>query len=153
MGTIVDILANSIKLKVISDAFKMAGLCDVLNSDGPLTVFAPTDEALAQVPKSIYANLLEDMESLRKAANYYLVEGILDSRKIHDMLKDGQHAEVKTIGGHDLTFSISGVFKKHIKVNEATIISSDIPASNGIIHAIDKPLLIPGCNIYGTGSE
>ena len=139
-----EVMARSGKFKALSDAIKIAGLVDALNTEGPFTVLAPTDEAVAQVPKSEFTALLEDKDKLRQAVKYHLLEGTIDSRKMLEMLKSNSKVDFPTLSGHKLTFSQTGIFKKHIQVNSATIIASDIVAKNGIIHAIDSVLFILG---------
>jgi PGF-CTERM protein len=117
------------------EAVKAAGLVDTLSSPGPFTVFAPTDEAFAKVPKVVMDTLLANKTLLTSVLTYHVVPGEVMSSD----LKNGMSL-VKTVEGSDvkITKDSAGVM-----VDNAKVINADIKASNGVIHAIDSVILPP----------
>jgi uncharacterized surface protein with fasciclin (FAS1) repeats len=121
----------------LTAAIGAAGLTDTLMGDGKFTVFAPTDEAFAKLPAGVLDALLkpENKDVLAKVLTYHLVSG-------ETFAKDITAGDVETVEGDSITLSVDPV-----KANDATIITPDIPASNGVIHAIDTVLLPPGVDL------
>lgn len=117
-------------------AVKAAGLAEVLSGKGPFTVFAPTDEAFAKLPKGTVESLLkpQNKEKLAAILKYHVVAGRVYSS---DALAAGK---AKTLQGETITI---GVEDKAAKVNDATLLKTDIDASNGVIHVIDSVILPP----------
>jgi uncharacterized surface protein with fasciclin (FAS1) repeats len=115
------------------DLVQKAGLADELSGDGPLTVFAPTDEAFAAVPKETLDALAADPEQLERVLLYHVVEGEVTS----DEVADG--ASAATLAGPEIEFTVDDA----VRVNDATVVSPDVMASNGVIHVIDAVLLPP----------
>lgn len=113
-------------------AAEAAGLVDALNGDGPLTVFAPTDEAFAALPAGTVEGLLEDTDTLKGILLYHVVEGMVMSTD----LSDGMKAETLN-GGATVTIDLDD----GAKVNAANIVTADIKARNGVIHVIDTVLI------------
>ena len=107
---------------------------DALKSEGPFTVFAPTDEAFAALPKETLDALLADPEALAKILTYHVLAGQVMAADVTDGLSG------PTVAGPDITFTI--VDGKPM-INDAKIIATDIVASNGVIHVIDKVILPP----------
>lgn len=132
--TIVEIAASSDSFKTLTAALKAAGLVEVLSGKGPFTVFAPTDEAFAALPKGTLENLLkpENKATLVKILTYHVVSG----KVLSTDLKSGK---VPTVEGRDVTIKVG----KAVTVNNAQVVKADIKASNGVIHVIDKVLLPP----------
>jgi uncharacterized surface protein with fasciclin (FAS1) repeats len=128
---IVDTAVAAGKFNTLVAAVKAAGLVDSLKAEGPLTVFAPTDEAFAKLPEKTVEELLkpENRDKLIAVLSYHVVDGKL-------ML--GVQSP-KTLQGQSLTIKTPGSFE----VNGANVITSDIEASNGVIHIIDSVLLPP----------
>lgn len=128
---IVDTAVATGKFETLVAAVKAAGLVDSLKSKGPLTVFAPTDEAFAKLPEGTVDELLkpENRDKLIGILSYHVVAGKL--------MLGVQSPE--TLQGQSLTIKTPGKFK----VNGASVIASDIEASNGVIHVIDNVLLPP----------
>tara|TARA_R110002111_G_scaffold227346_1_gene288834 strand:- start:84147 stop:85328 length:1182 start_codon:yes stop_codon:yes gene_type:complete len=124
------------KFKTLLAAAQAAGLAEVLASTGPFTVFAPTDEAFAQLPEGTIATLLkpENKEKLAEILKYHVVAGRVYSE---DALAAGK---AKTLQGKKVKVSVS---KGVAKVNGARLIATDIDASNGVIHVIDSVLMPP----------
>ena len=134
-GNIAEVAAAAGNFETLLAAVEAAGLVDALTSEGPFTVFAPTDEAFAALPEGTLEALLADPQGqLTQILLYHVVPGKVMSTD----LSDGMAAE--TVQGSPVTFSIKdGV----VKVNDATVIAADIEASNGVIHVIDAVILPP----------
>jgi uncharacterized surface protein with fasciclin (FAS1) repeats len=132
-GNIVETAVAAGSFATLVDLVQKAGLADELSGDGPLTVFAPTDEAFAAVPKETLDALAADPEQLERVLLYHVVEGEVTS----DEVADG--ASAATLAGPKVEFTVDDA----VKVNEATVISPDVMASNGVIHVIDAVLLPP----------
>ncbi|HEY7470297.1 MAG TPA: fasciclin domain-containing protein [Acidimicrobiia bacterium] len=115
-------------------AAEAAGLVDTLEGEGPFTVFAPTDEAFAALPEGTVEGLLEDPEALSNILLYHVVSGEVTSDQVVTM------DSATTVQGADLTIAVDG---ESVMVNDATVVSADIMASNGVIHVIDAVLLPP----------
>ena len=112
---------------------QQAGLADDLSGPGPLTVFAPTDEAFAAVPEETLAALADDPQQLERVLLYHVVEGAVTS----DQVADG--ASAATLAGPEVEFTVDD----DVQVNDASVVSADVAASNGVIHVIDAVLLPP----------
>jgi uncharacterized surface protein with fasciclin (FAS1) repeats len=130
---IVDTAVAAGSFKTLAAALKAGELIDALKSKGPFTVFAPTDEAFAKLPSGTVETLLkpENREKLVAVLKYHVVAGKVTSDQVVKLQK------ATTLNGKDLRIdAVSGV-----KVNDATVVKADIPASNGVIHVIDRVLL------------
>ncbi|AOG25282.1 fasciclin domain-containing protein [Acidovorax sp. RAC01] len=127
---IVDTAVKAGNFKTLVAAVQAAGLVDTLKGPGPFTVFAPTDEAFAKIPKTTLDGLLADKAALTKVLTYHVVPGKV-------MAKDVKAGMVKTVQGQELKVSTtSGVM-----VDQSKVIATDVAASNGVIHAIDTVLM------------
>ncbi|MGD8896061.1 MAG: fasciclin domain-containing protein [Acidobacteriota bacterium] len=117
--------------KTLATALQAAGLVETLKGDGPFTVFAPTDEAFAKIPESDLKALLADKAKLTRVLTYHVVSGKVTAAEVvklsSAMTVEGQAIEIDTSDG--------------VKVNEASVIKTDIMASNGVIHVIDAVML------------
>ena len=113
-------------------AVEAAGLVDVLKGEGPFTVFAPTDEAFAKIPADQLNALLADKEALKAVLLYHVVPGAVKSGDVVNL------TSATTVNGQDVSISVSD---GTVMVDEATVTSVDIEASNGIIHVIDSVIL------------
>lgn len=127
---IVDTAVSAGSFKTLVTAVQAAGLVDTLKGPGPFTVFAPTDEAFAKVPKAQLEALLKDKAALTKVLTYHVVPGKV-------MAADVKAGKVKTVQGSDLTVSTMG----GVKVDNANVVKTDIVTSNGVIHVIDSVVL------------
>lgn len=116
----------------LAKAIEAAGLTETLKGEGPFTVFAPTDEAFAKLPKGTLESLLQDKEKLATILKYHVVAGEVSSAQAM------QISEAKTVAEKPLKISKSG---EKLMVGKATVTQADIPASNGVIHVIDAVLL------------
>jgi uncharacterized surface protein with fasciclin (FAS1) repeats len=115
-------------------AVEAAGLVDALSGEGPLTVFAPTDEAFAALPDGVLDALLEDPEELAAVLTYHVVPGAIASSAIED------GARVDTLLG---AWLMAGVSDAGVSIGEASVIAADVMADNGVIHVIDQVLIPP----------
>lgn len=120
----------------LTQALKAAGLTQTLQGKGPFTVFAPTDAAFAELPQDAVQDLFkpENKEVLLKILTYHVVSGQVLSTD----LKSG---EVKSVEGGPISVKVDA--KNGVMVNDAKVIQSDIKASNGVIHVINKVILPP----------
>jgi uncharacterized surface protein with fasciclin (FAS1) repeats len=108
-----------------------ANLTSVLYNDGPLTLFAPTDDAFAALPDGTVENLLKNLKELAKVLKYHLVKGNIFSSDLNN------GSSVATVLGSPINISTT----EGVLVNNAKVIQADMEASNGVIHVIDKVLL------------
>jgi len=127
---VVDTAIDAGKFKTLATALQAAGLVDTLKGPGPFTVFAPTDEAFAKIPKAQLDALLADKAKLTAVLTYHVVPGTV-------MSKDVKAGKVKTVQGGELTVTTSG----GVAVDGAKVTAADIAASNGVIHVIDSVLM------------
>jgi uncharacterized surface protein with fasciclin (FAS1) repeats len=144
--TIVENAVNSPINKTLVAAVKAGGLVDTLNSPGPFTVFAPTDDAFAKLPSGTVDSLVkpENKDTLDKILTYPVIAGRISSKQLAAMIKKGGgKATLKTVQGEDLTASISGgnIILTDAKGGTATVTTADVFQSNGVIHVIDTVLM------------
>ena len=119
--------------KTLAAAVTAAGLVETLQGNGPFTVFAPTDEAFADIPSEVDKLLKpENKEKFFKILTYHVVRGKMEAAD----LEDGQ--ELTTVEGSKLKVMIKD---GTVRVGNAKVTSADISVSNGVIHVIDKVLL------------
>ena len=131
MADIVDTAVEAGSFKTLVTAVKAAGLVETLKSKGPFTVFAPTDDAFANLPKGTVEGLLKDVPKLKAVLTYHVVAGKVMAA---DVLK---LKSAKTVQGQEVKIDAS----KGVKVNDATVVKPDVVADNGVIHVIDKVIL------------
>jgi uncharacterized surface protein with fasciclin (FAS1) repeats len=144
--TIVQNAVNSPIHKTLVAAVKAAGLVDTLNSPGPFTVFAPTDDAFAKLPAGTVDNLVkpENKETLTKILTYHVVPGTYSTKKIeHEIKANGGTLKLKTVEGDPLTFTMdNGQIKiTDDKGGSAMITTANVYQSNGVIQVIDSVLM------------
>jgi uncharacterized surface protein with fasciclin (FAS1) repeats len=133
MSNIVETAIAANSFKTLITAVKAAGLVTTLSGPGPFTVFAPSDEAFAKLPKAAVDELLKNIPKLKRVLNYHIVAGkemAADVKKL---------SSVKTLEGQ----SVDIASHKGIKVNDAKVIKTDIICDNGVIHVIDAVLTLP----------
>jgi uncharacterized surface protein with fasciclin (FAS1) repeats len=118
---IVDTAVGAGQFKTLVKLVQEADLVDALRGEGPFTVFAPTDEAFAKLPKSQVDALLKDKEALRRVLLYHVVQGKV-------MASDVINIRVRN---------------NTVRINDAKVVKADIVCSNGVIHVIDKVILPP----------
>ncbi len=131
---IVDIAASNGNFNTLVAAVTAAGLVDTLKGEGPFTVFAPTDAAFAAMPEGTVETLLmpENIDQLTAILTYHVVPGAVTSDQLA-----GQRLSVATVNGEEV--HIDGT--DGVTVENATVTTADIIASNGVIHVIDSVLL------------
>jgi uncharacterized surface protein with fasciclin (FAS1) repeats len=132
-GDIVAVASGADNLKTLVAAVKAAGLAQTLQGTGPFTVFAPTDDAFAKLPKETLDDLLkpENKAKLAGILTYHVVAGKV-------MADDVKTGEVKTVNGKELDIKVEGA---NVTVDGAKVIKTDIPATNGVVHLIDSVLI------------
>lgn len=131
MPTIIDIAVQAGSFNTLVQAVQAAGLVETLSSEGPFTVFAPTDEAFAQIPQDTLQAVLADKEKLTAILTYHVAPGKLMAT---DVVRSSQ---IPTVQGQSITVNTEG----GVKVDDANVIQTDIEADNGVIHVIDKVLM------------
>lgn len=131
---IVDTAIAAGQFNTLVAAVQAAGLVDTLKSEGPFTVFAPTDEAFAKLPAGTVESLLlpENRDTLVAVLTYHVVPGKIMSADIA-----GATTEVATVQGGML--SVNATYG--VKINDATVVTADIETDNGVIHVIDTVVL------------
>lgn len=127
---IVDTAVSAGNFKTLATALQAAGLVDTLKGKGPFTVFAPTDEAFAKIPKADLDALLKDKAKLTAVLTYHVVPAQV-------MAKDVKAGDAPTVNGKALKITTD----KGVMVNSSKVIKTDVAASNGVIHAIDTVLM------------
>jgi uncharacterized surface protein with fasciclin (FAS1) repeats len=127
---IVDTAVSAGSFKTLVTAVQAAGLVDTLKGPGPFTVFAPSDEAFAKIPKDQLDALLKDKAKLTAVLTYHVVPGKV-------MAKDVKAGKVKTVQGSEITVGTSG----GVTVDNAKVVATDVAASNGVIHVIDTVIM------------
>lgn len=137
--TIVDIAAANGSFDTLVAAIQAAGLAETLSSEGPYTVFAPTDEAFEALPEGTLDTLLlpENQEALTQILTYHVVSGEI-------LASDIETGAVATVEGGDVDVVADA---GSVTVNGAAVTQPDIVASNGVIHVIDTVLLPPSLDL------
>jgi uncharacterized surface protein with fasciclin (FAS1) repeats len=135
---IVDTAVGAGSFKTLAAALGAAGLVDTLKGKGPFTVFAPTDEAFAKLPKGTVEDLLKpaNKDKLTAILTYHVIEGEVKAAAVVTM--DGKSAA--TVNGKSVKIGVKG---GKVTVDKANVVTTDIMASNGVIHVIDSVILPP----------
>ncbi len=131
---IVDTAVAAGQFKTLAAALGAAGLVDTVKGAGPFTVFAPTDAAFAKLPAGTIDNLLkpENKDQLTAILTYHVVSGKVMAADVVKL------KEAKTVNGKMIHVKVNGA---NVMINDATVTSPDIVASNGVIHVIDTVIL------------
>jgi uncharacterized surface protein with fasciclin (FAS1) repeats len=131
-GTVVEVASSNPDFSTLVAAVKAAGLVDTLNGTGPFTVFAPTDEAFAALPAGVLDKLLlpANKATLTRILTYHVVRAEV-------VAADVKAGTVVTVEGGEITLATAG----GVTVNGAAVTATDVDASNGVIHVIDKVLV------------
>lgn len=143
---IVENAVNSKDHKTLVAAVKAAGLVETLQSEGPFTVFAPTDAAFAKLPAGTVENLVkpENKAMLTKILTSHVLPGKYSAKQVWAAVKAGNgKAMMKTVQGEELTFWTKGknLYVTDAKGNKAKVTIADVNQSNGVIHVIDTVLM------------
>jgi uncharacterized surface protein with fasciclin (FAS1) repeats len=133
---IVDTAVEAGSFKTLAAALQAADLISTLKSEGPFTVFAPTDAAFAKIPKADLDALLRDKRALTEVLTYHVVSGKVMASDVVKL------TEAKTVEGSPVTIK---VVDGKVMINNANVSATDIAASNGVIHVIDT-VIMPGKN-------
>jgi uncharacterized surface protein with fasciclin (FAS1) repeats len=133
---IVDTAVGAGQFKTLAAALTAADLVGTLKGDGPFTVFAPTDAAFSKLPAGTLESLLkpENKAKLTAILTYHVVPGAVKAQQVTKL------NEAKTVNGAMVKVSTKG---GKVMINDANVVKADIPASNGVIHVIDKVILPP----------
>ena len=133
---IVELAVGTEALSTLVTAVKAAGLVETLKSEGPFTVFAPTNAAFEALPEGVLAMLLkpENKDKLVSVLTYHVVSGEVMSKDITKNMK------AKTVEGSEAWIKVDG---KSVMIDNATVAMADVDASNGVVHVIDAVILPP----------
>ncbi len=133
---VVDTAADAGTFNTLIAAAKAAGLVDALKGDGPITVFAPTDDAFSALPSGTIQSLLkpENKDQLATILKFHVIAGKIGSKALADGVL------LETLAGLDANISKS---EGGFNIENARIIATDIDASNGVVHVIDRVILPP----------
>ena len=134
-GTIVQTAKDAGQFNTLCELVAAAGLVDTLNSAGPFTVFAPTDAAFAKLPPETVAALKKDPKALAAILTYHVAPGKKDAAEVVKM------KEIMTVQGQPIMITI--VDGKVMLNKSATVVKTDVGASNGVIHVIDTVIMPP----------
>ena len=145
-NTIVDVAASNDNFTTLVAAVKAADLVSTLQSEGPFTVFAPTNDAFAKLPEGTVAGLLkpESKDVLTSILTYHVVSGKFEAAAVIDAVtKNEGKFMLTTVQGGTITISVNDgkVMLTDEKGNMSTVIMADVGASNGVIHAIDAVVM------------
>jgi uncharacterized surface protein with fasciclin (FAS1) repeats len=131
---IIETAVSSGSFKTLIAAVKAADLADALTSEGPFTVFAPTDDAFGKLPDGIVNALIkpENKEDLTSILTYHVLVGKIMSTDLSDGMK------AKTINGNEVTVHLR---EGRVFINDAEVVLADVETDNGIIHAVNKIIM------------
>ena len=129
---IIDVVEESGRFTAFLAAVRETGLEETLRGKGPFTLFAPTDEAFAKLSRATLDGLLKDRALLKRTLLYHVVAGRVSSPEFLN------RRVVRNLAGHGLRAAMRG---NTITVENASIVSGDLPAGNGVVHAIDSVLM------------
>ncbi len=131
MKNIVETAVEAGSFKTLVTAVTEAGLVETLSGPGPFTVFAPSDEAFAKIPAETLSAVLADKQKLTAILTYHVVSGKVMAADVAGM------TSATTVQGGTVAIHAS----EGVKINDATVTTADIEASNGVIHVIDTVLM------------
>lgn len=143
---IVEVASSNPDFSTLVTAVKAAGLVETLSGAGPFTVFAPTNAAFDKLPAGTVDGLLkpESLDKLKSVLTYHVVSGKFDAAAVIDAInKNNGKYSVITVQGEKIDLSLKGdkVMLTDAKGGTATVVMADVPASNGVIHAIDTVVM------------
>jgi len=129
---IVDTAVAAGSFNTLVTAVKEAGLVETLKGSGPFTVFAPTDEAFAKIPKEKLEALLKNKEALKKVLLYHVVAGNVMAKDVVKL------KAAKTVEGSSVKVTVKG---GKVMIDNANVVKTDIACTNGVIHVLDTVLM------------
>jgi transforming growth factor-beta-induced protein len=143
---IVETAVEAGKFKTLATALTAAGLIDAVNGPGPFTVFAPTDDAFAKVPKETLEMLLkpENKEKLKAVLTYHVVPGKVMAKDVVGL------KGAKSLNGQRIDVKVDG---SKVSVDGANVVATDIACTNGVIHVIDSVILPASDNIPAVATK
>lgn len=143
---IVETAVEAGKFKTLATALTAAGLVDAVKGPGPFTVFAPTDEAFAKVPKETLEMLLkpENKEKLKAVLTYHVVPGKVMAKDVVGL------KGAKSLNGQRIDVKVDG---SKVSVDGANVVATDIACTNGVIHVIDSVILPASDNIPAVATK
>jgi uncharacterized surface protein with fasciclin (FAS1) repeats len=144
--TIVDVASGNPDFSTLVAAVQAAGLVETLSGEGPFTVFAPTNAAFEKLPVGTVDGLLkpENVEKLKGLLTYHVVAGKFDAAAVTDAITQGKGKyTVTTVQGQKIDLSIKDgkVVLTDANGKTSTVVTADVAASNGVIHAIDSVVM------------
>jgi len=131
-GDIVETAVAAGNFTTLARALEAAGLVETLKGAGPFTVFAPTDAAFAALPAGTLDRLLANKEELTRVLTYHVVAGKVTSADVAKL------TEATTVEGSNLRIKVEG---GRVMINDATVTTADVMATNGVIHVVDRVLI------------
>ncbi len=143
---IVEVASGNADFSTLVAAVKAAGLVETLSGDGPFTVFAPTNAAFDKLPAGTVDGLLkpESLDKLKSVLTYHVVAGKFDAAAVIDAInKNNGKYTVTTVQGETIDLSLKGdkVMLTDANGGTAEVVMADVPASNGVIHAVDTVVM------------
>ena len=134
LKSIVEIAVEDERFSTLVTALEAADLVSTLSGEGPFTVFAPTDDAFSQLPDGTVDALLNDIPTLRSILLYHVVPGSVTAEEVIAL------ESANTASGETVRIRVD---ENMVMINDAQVIITDIKASNGVIHVIDRVILPP----------
>jgi len=131
-NTIIETAQAAGSFKTLLAAVEAAGLVDALSGEGPLTVFAPTDEAFAALPEGTVEGLLKDKAKLASILTYHVVDGEVTAKMVAGL------DQAKALNGQAVTVKVR---EDAVMIDKAKVVATDIMCSNGVIHVIDAVMI------------
>lgn len=131
---IVELAVSAGSFNTLVAAVQAAGLVETLSGEGPFTVFAPTDEAFAEIPAEQLEALLADKDALTAVLTYHVVAGKVMASDVVEL------SSAKTVNGESVDIK---VWDGKVMIDDAQVVTTDIEATNGVIHVINK-VILPG---------
>jgi uncharacterized surface protein with fasciclin (FAS1) repeats len=131
-SNIVEVAVSAGSFNTLVAAVQAAGLVETLSGEGPFTVFAPTDEAFALIPEADLQALLADKEALTAVLTYHVVPGKVLAKDVVTL------SSAETVNGQSVEIMVRD---GKVMIDGATVVATDIEASNGVIHVIDRVIL------------
>ena len=137
---LIDVIAENDNLSFFAVLLNATDLVTTLQSGGPYTVFAPSNDAFGNMPREAFASLLTDDGERMRVLSAHVVNGSYTTADLLNVTRGGNTTTVETLAGGNLTISANGSV---LSIDNATIVAPDINASNGVVHVIDRVLSPP----------
>lgn len=131
--TIADTAARTPQLSTLNKLINDAGLADTLRGSGPYTVFAPSDDAFKAVPAKTMQELASNKDLLKAVLTYHVLPAKVAAAEV-------RNGNAKTVNGANVALASAGAF---VTVEDAVVQQADLPATNGVVHVIDRVLMPP----------